>query len=183
MRINGDTGNNAGVSDALQLQTRAVSVSAIHEASLSGQAFSWNAVTYDPDAADTALLVRNDSPTKNLVIERVYFRCDTATAFDIHIVTASFTIAGTLAVTGVCLNKSSPTVADATAYGDETGNTQGDIILTGYAPLAVNAQATTSLPQDVNLAGSVILGQNQAIGVDIVTASTAVECTIVGYFL
>ena len=151
MRITGDTGNNAGVNDDLQLQTRAVSVSAIHEASLNGQAFSWNTPTYDPDALDTALLVRNDSSTKKLVIEKVYFRCDTATAFDIHIVTASFTIAGTNAVTGVCLNQSSPTVADATAYGDETGNTQGSIIWTGYAPLAVNAQATTSIPQEIEV--------------------------------
>ena len=178
MRINGDTGNNAGVSDALQLQTRAVSVSAIHEASLSGEAFSWNAVSADIATTETALLVRNDSSSKKLVIEKLYVYSDVATAIDVHLVTATFTIAGT-AVVGVCLNKSGATVADATAKTDETGNTQGDIIVTLHTPeLTTSAE---SVGYDFN--GSVILGQNQAIGVDIVADSAAFECTLVGYFL
>lgn len=178
MRINGDTGNNAGVSDALQLQTRAVSVSAIHEASLSGEAFSWNSVTADIAATETALLVRNDSSSKKLVIEKLYVYSDVPTAIDVHLVTATFTIAGT-AVVGVCLNKASATVADATAKTDETGNTQGDIIVTLHTPELTTA--AESIEYDFN--GSVILGQNQAIGVDIVADSAAFECTIVGYFL
>jgi hypothetical protein len=175
-------GYNAEVNSDNQLSTRAVSISALHQASLNGEAFAWNAVTYDPDAADTLLLVRNDSSTKYLVIDKIYVRCDTATAVDVHLVTANFTAAGT-AVTGVCLNKASATVADATAKADETGNTQGDIILTAYLHLAVNAQATTSVAQMIDLEGAVILGDDQAIGVDLVTASTAAECTIIGHYI
>ena len=178
MRIGGNTGNLADVNDSLQLLTRAATVSALHEASLSGQAFAWNAVSADIDTGDTALLVRNDSSSKKLVIEKLYVWADVAAAFDVHLVTASFTAAGT-AVTGVCLNKASATVASATAYADETGNTQGDIILTLHS----NELATDQFGIDYNFDGGVILGENQAIGVDIIGESAAFECTIVGYYL
>jgi len=178
MRITGDTGNNAGVSDALQLQTRAVSVSAIHEASLNGKAFAWNAVSADVAGGATALAVRNDSTTEYLVIDKIYVYSDVATAVDVHLVTATYTSAGT-AVTGVCLNKAKATVATATAHANETGNTQGNIIITLHTP-----ELTTSAESVVyDFDGAVVLGQGQAIGVDLVEDSAAFECTIIGYYI
>ena len=178
MLIQGTTGVTAEVNDARQVLTRAVNVSAIHEASLLGNAFAWNAESADLAAGATALLVRNDSGTKNLVIEKIYIYSDIATAVDVHLVTASFTADGT-AVTGVSLNKSTSATADATAYANETGNTQGDIIVT------LHTQELTTAQQgfDYNLHGAVILGDDQAIGVDIVADGAAFECTIFGYFI
>ena len=178
MQVIGTTGVIAEVNDDKQLTTRAVSVSALHEASLSGQAFAWNAVSADIDAGDTALLVQNTSSSKKLVIEKIYVYSDVATAVDVHLVTASFTIAGT-AVTGVCLNKANPTVAPATAKADETGNTQGNIIIT----LHTSELTTSQEAVEYDFSGSVIIGQNQAIGVDLVAELAAFECTIIGYFL
>jgi hypothetical protein len=178
MQITGTSGTIAEVNDRKQVLARAVNVSAIHEAALLGNAFSWNAISADIDAGDTALLVRNDSGTKYLVIEKIYIYSDVATAVDVHLVTTSFTAAGT-AVTAVALNKSKSATADATAYADETGNTQGDIIVT------LHTQELTTAQQgfDYDLRGAVILGDDQAIGVDIVAEGVAFECTIFGYFI
>lgn len=177
MRINGNT-YTAEVNAESQLLTRAIQVSALHEAALKGEAFAWNAISADIAAAATALLVRNDSATKYLVIEKIYVYADAATAVDIHLVTASFTAAGT-AVTGVALNKTKSSVADATAYANETGNTQGDIIVTLHTQELTTAQEGF----DYDLNGAVILGHDQAVGVDLVADTAAFECTIFGYFI
>ncbi|MHC4215827.1 MAG: hypothetical protein ACYSWP_20960, partial [Planctomycetota bacterium] len=116
----GNSGYKAEVNSSNQLQTRAVQVSALHNASLNSEAYSWNAVTEDLAAAGTALAVRNDSDSKYLVIEKIYIRTNVTNAIDIHLITSTYTSAGT-AVTGVCLNKAKPTVADATAHANETG--------------------------------------------------------------
>jgi len=177
MRINGNTYSAEVTSDS-QLKTYAVSIPAIQAASMKGKAFAWNAVSADVAALATALAVRNDSTTESLVIDKIYVYSDVATAVDVHLITASYTSAGT-AVTGVCLNKETPTVASATAHANETGNTQGNIIITLHTPeLTTSAEA---LAYDFN--GAVILGQGQAIGIDIVADSAAFECTIVGYYI
>ena len=171
-------GYNAEVNSDNQLVTRAVSISALHQASLNSEAFAWNAVTADIAGAETALCVRNDSSTKYLVIDKLYVYSDVPTAVDVHLVTANFTAAGT-AVVGVCLNKASATIADATAKADETGNTQGDIILTLHTPELTTAAESVSY----DFEGAVILGDDQAIGVDIVADSAAFECTIIGHYI
>lgn len=177
MRINGNT-YTAEVNSDSQLKTYSVTLSALAAASMKGKAFAWNAVSADIDATDTALAVRNDSTTEYLVIDKLYVYSDAATAVDVHLITASYTAAGT-AVTGVCLNKAKSTVAAATAYADETGNTQGSIIVTLHTP-----ELTTSAESvEYNFDGSVILGQGQAIGVDLVAESTAFECTIIGHYI
>ena len=177
MRINGNT-YTAEVNSDERLLTKAVTVSAIHEASLKGKAFAWNAISADVAAAATALAVRNDSTTEYLVIEKLYVWSDVPTGVDVHLITATYTSAGT-AVTGVCLNKAKATVATATAHANETGNTQGNIILT----IQTNELTGDQKAQQFDFAGSVILGQNQAIGVDIVADSAAFECTIIGYYI
>ena len=177
MRINGNT-YTAEVNSDSRLKTQSVSTSAINAASLKGKAFAWNAVSADIAAAGTALAVRNDSTTEYLVIEKIYVYSDIASAVDVHLVTATYTSAGT-AVTGVCLNKATATVATATAHANETGNTQGDIIVTLHTP-----ELTTSAESiEYDFKGSIILGQNQAIGVDVVADSAAFECTVIGYYI
>ena len=177
------TVNDAGGEDAIvsggNLHTRAVNVSALHEASLNGDAYSWNAVSADIDATDTALLVRNDSSSRLLVIEKLYVWSDVATAVDVHFTNgAAFTPAGT-AVTGVNLNRSLVKVADATAKADETANTQGNIFLTLHS----NELATDQFGIDYDFKGGVVLGKNGCIAADIVAEPTAFECTIIGYFI
>lgn len=180
MRIeDGSSGAIAAVTTENKLQTRAVQISALHEACLNGDAYAWNAISADIDGGDTALLVRNDSSTRYLVVEKLYVYSDVATSIDVHVIgTSTFTAAGT-AVTGVNLNPSSGNVADATAFADETGNTQGSIILT----LATAELTTHQEGIDYDFKGGVILGTNDCIGVDIVADSAAFECSIIGYFV
>lgn len=178
MRINGNT-YTAEVTADQQLRTRAVMISAIHEASLKGDAYSWKAVNANIDATDTALLVRNDSSTRYLVIEKLYVWSDVPTAIHVHLTSrAAFTAAGT-AVTGVNLNTTIQNVAPATAFGDETANTQGNIILT----LETNELTTDQFGIAYDFDGSLILGQNGCIAVDLVAESAAFETTIIGYYI
>lgn len=173
------TGYQAAVTSAKKLQTRAMQISAWHEACLNGDAYAWNGISADIDTGDTALLVRNDSATRYLVIEKLYIWCDVAAQFDVHVIPHStYTLAGT-AVTGVNLLVGSGKVADATAKADETGNTQGSIILT----LHTNELATDVFGLDYDFHGGVILGQNSCIAVDIIGESAAFEATFFGYFV
>lgn len=173
------TGSLAQVTTDFKLQTRATTVSAWHEACLNGDAYAWNAVSADIDTGDTALLVRNDSDTRYLVIEKLYVWCDVAAQFDVHLVpTSTFTAAGTT-VTGVNLLAGSGKVADATAMADETGNTQGSIIIT----LHTNELATDIFGIDYDFKGGVILAKNSCVAVDIIGESAAFEATFFGYFL
>ena len=177
MRIQGNTYSAEVTSDS-QLKTYSVSIPAIQAASMKGKAFAWNAVSADVAALATALAVRNDSTTESLVIDKIYIYSDVATAVDVHLITASYTSAGT-AVTGVCLNKAKSTVASATAHANETGNTQGNIIITLHTPELTTSAESVAYEFD----GSVILGQGQAIGIDLVADSAAFECTIIGYYI
>lgn len=172
-------GYSAKVTQDMRLLTHAVSISPIQEASLKGDAFSWNAINANIDTGDTALLVRNDSTTQYLVIDRIYVWTDVSSDIDIHLTDgAAFTPTGT-AVTGVCLNRSKPKTAQATAKADETANTQGNIILT----LQCNETATDIFAIDYDLKGALILDQNDCVAVDIVDEPGAFECTIWGYYI
>jgi hypothetical protein len=178
MRIEGNT-YTAEVNKDSQLLTRAVAITALHNASLKGDAYSWKAVNANIDATDTALLIRNDSVTRYLVVEKLYVWSDVASAIHVHMTNkATFTATGT-AVVGVNLNTASNNVAPATAIADETANTQGNIILT----LETNETTTDIFGITYDFNGSVILGQNGCIAVDLVAEPAAFECTIIGYFL
>lgn len=146
------------------------------------EAYAWNAVSANIDAGDTAILVCNDSTSKHLHIVKAYIRTDVAAQVDWH-VPAYGTWAGT-AITGVPLNRqrSASSTAPATAKADETGNTQGSIILTTYQHVAVNAQTTCSVAQWVDFGGLVVLGYHQSIAADLIDEPGAFECTIWGYF-
>jgi len=155
------------VVDALTLTDMA------HTSEEHGLAFAWASQTYDPDAGDTILLVKNTSSTRKLFIKGITLSCDTDTRVIIHLPTTEVTPTGTTIV-GVNLNTNSNNVAETTAIRDETNNTQGDVIWSGEIHAAQN-------PVQPELFGSIILGQNKSIGVDFVSASTAGDVTIVGY--
>ena len=138
-----------------------------------GDSFVWISQDADIDAADTLLLVRNDDPDKLLVIDKIIITGGNAVSrYEGHIVTASFTAAGT-AVANQNLNTASANVAAVTAFGDETGNTQGAVILD------VALLATTSLPIENP---GIILATGVAFGIDQVTESTAGSAMIFGHF-
>jgi len=171
--LEGRSGENVEVQGDGRMDVRAKSIDELALVSREkGLAFTWSNETYDPDAADTILGVQNTSATLDLYITDIWISCDTATVVEVHIPTAEPTMAGT-AVTGRNLNTTSNEVAPATAKGDETGNTQGDVI-GQFRVAAAGDSVHVKLP--------VILGQNKMIGVDVVTASTAASVTIVGFF-
>ena len=173
----------AGVNNRNQLLTRSIIVPAIHEASLLGKAYSWTAVSADINAGDTALLVSNTSDAENLVISRAYLWADTACQIKVHVpVAAVYT--GT-AVVGVNLNRNFANNAPAVAYADESASmfAAANVIETVYSYLAVNAQVTTSVGIPIDFLDAVILGEDDAIAVDLITENAAFEVTIVGYFI
>jgi hypothetical protein len=177
--MNDSNGTPVNVNADGQALTYSIALSPLHAASMKGDAYSWNAVSADIDTGDTALLVRNDSDTRYLIIHKVYCWADVAASFDVHTTDgAVFTAAGT-AVTGVNLNRANTRVADATAFGDESANTQGNILIT----LRSNELETDQFAVGYDFEGGLILGKNGVVAVDIIGESAAYECTIIGYFL
>ena len=169
------TGNKAAVDSEGHLIVDALTLSEIsHTSDAHGQAFIWASQTYDPDAADTVLLIKNTSSTRNLIITDVWFSADVETRVQIHLPTAEVTVAGTT-ITGVNMNTASGNVAEASAARDETGNTQGDVIWSGETQAANDTY-------HVDFKSAIHLGQNKSIGVDFVAAATAGDVTIMGYF-
>ena len=144
-------------------------------ATLDGRAYSFSNVTYDPDALDTIILLKNIHPTKNFHICDVAISCDAATEWHAHIVTAVFTQAGTLAITPVNLNSNFGNSSSIDAFGDETANTQGAII----HPHFVTTIANTSLQYNYN--GALAIAPGHAFALDTVTASTAAHVSVTGY--
>jgi hypothetical protein len=178
----GKTGKAAAVNSDNALMADAVVSSAMCEASLKGDAYSWTAVTTDINTGDTALCVVNQSKSRKLVIQSLYVYADVPSLLKVH-VPAACTWAGT-AVVGVNLNREKASVlADAVAYADETGTTFADanVILT----IATNETATDQFGvwiENLN-GGALILGYDDAIAVDIIGESAAFNCTIVGYYI
>lgn len=141
---------------------------------LDSEAYSFSNATYNYDAGDTILLVRNDNPDKDFYITRMWLQGDTATEVVMHCPTASFTPTGT-AVTGSNGHRGSGRTAQATSIADETGNTQGDVLWRG----AITANGASL---DIQLQDAVILGYHNSVGIDYVTDGAAARVTIWGYF-
>lgn len=138
-------------------------------------AYSWTSATYDTDAGDTLLLVKNTNASALLHIHKVDIWTDTASRVTFHTTDgASFTPTGT-AVTGVNLNRASGKVASATAKADETGNTQGNIVLASYA----EANKTN----DWDFDDAIVLGNGDLFAVDLVTAGTGATVTFTGFYV
>ena len=153
--------------------------SAIHKATLRGDAYAWNAITSDIGTNDCALYVRNLSQDRLLVINRIYVWADVPSAIPIHLQTSSSTFDTGVAVVGVNLNTSSAKVADADGQSDSDTPTVGTLLLS----LRNNETTGDEFGIDYMTNDEIILGTNGLIGVDIVADSAAYECTIIGYFI
>ena len=174
LTIIGPSGSTAAVSsNALNVLMKSDFQKAVED----GDAYSWSSLTYDPDAHDTILAVENNSATRDLYIQEIHIQTDAAGQ---HVVfTASGdTMTGT-AVTGTNLNRNSSNAAPATAKCDETNNAeQGATYPTRfYTGLLAN---DGSICYTVN--GSIILPNDHHIAVDLTSAATAANVTIIGYF-
>lgn len=184
--IKDGTGNGyeAKVNSSNQLHTRSVLITPLHDAALRGDAFSWNAVSANIDTTDCMLLVTNDSSTRLLVIDHAYVRGDIAGQIDFKLADMSgLTPTGT-AVVGVNLNRISNSIADATAIADETQSAATTVFYTFYQHLKVNAAGTTSPMERIDFEGSIILGEDDAIGIDtILEPAAGFEATIIGYYI
>jgi hypothetical protein len=168
----GASGNVAGVDDENRLKVYSTTEKEIsHESETNKRAYTFTH-SYDYDAGDTIIWLKNTSSLYNLIIERVGLASDTTTKFISHFPNGT-TPAGT-EITGTQLNRSSNNSADVQCYGDETGNTQGVIEVQGIIP----ANTTIILPYD----GSVVLGPNDEFAFDFVTAGTLGMATIRAYF-
>ncbi len=135
-----------------------------------GDGYSYSNLTYDYDAGDTILLIKNTGDADFLAVD-FYLSGDTATEVAIHIITANITPAGT-AVTGINLNGKSGNVAETTDIEDETDNTQGGVVWRGV----IEANKTLHVPFP-----AIVLGKNNSIGVDYTTNGAAARVTILGF--
>jgi hypothetical protein len=175
------TGPTAAVNSNNQLKVAATASSAMREAALKGDAYSWTAVTANLAAGGTALCVTNQSKSRKLVIESLYGYADVPTLLKVH-VPAACTWAGT-AVVGVNLNRESTILADAVAYANESGTTFADtnVVLT----IATNELTTDQFGIWIEKlhGGAIILGYDDAIAVDVIADSAAFNCTITGYYI
>ena len=177
MQINGPNGQYVKVDEGNRLYTRSVRETMIaHCCTEHASAFSWTIVSYDYDAADTILLVRNDSTTEILYIDTVWAWIKTAGALLLHHPTADFVINGTTVV-GVNLNTTSGVLADATAMADETGNTQGDILDMRYC-----AGAASIGVHFLNEDGVIALGYHDSLGLDAVAGGDECLAVMMGYY-
>lgn len=177
MQIQDGTGSAraAGVSDdnRLDVSSRA-SGRPYYNSRDEGETYAWVTPTSTTAAADTVLLVKNTSPTKDLHIEKVMIGGDATSRFVIHRPTVVVATPTGTANTGTNLNGNSANVAPATAIQDETTNAQGAILASGSFIADQGAQ--------VCFDGAVSLGQNDSIGVDVVIAQGEIDCVIIGYF-
>lgn len=179
----GSTEVKAKVDASNRLHTFNVQHSAMSEASLNGDAYSWTSVTSDINTGDTALVVQNKSHTRKLVIQQVYAYGDVPTLMKIHC-PAPVTFSGGAAVVGVNLNRGkAATLAVAIGHRDEEANAfvAGNVILT----LATNETTGDQygIMVDPLLDGAVVLGYDDIIAVDVIGEIAAYECTIAGYYI
>ncbi len=137
--------------------------------------FSWSLIPKASAGLDTIMAIRNESNSLFLHITSVEMTNDADTMVQIHMTNgAAYTAAG-LAIVGVCLNRTAPRVAEVTAFGDETANTQGNIIW--------QHEILADIPRFVDLHGAVILGKGETIAVDYTAAAGALATmTILGFF-
>ena len=139
-------------------------------------AFSWTIVPADFGAAETLLLVQNDSDALFLHITLAEFETDNASVVRLHLPNSvALTPTGGTLVTGVCWNQTAQKVAPAIARSNETANAIGLIIWD--KPIA----ADTNTP--VDLYGAVILAKGQSFAIDLTTAATSLaSCRVEGFF-
>lgn len=139
----------------------------------SERAFVWDFPNYDYDAGDTVMWLRNDS-NLNLHIHHIFLYSNAATIVQIHS-PDNLTPAGT-PETGNNINLNSSVTAEATAFQNETNNIKGVVLQTEY----VTADGTISMLKEEGY--EVILGKNDVIAIDLLTAGSSTFGHIAGYY-
>ncbi len=168
------SGREAAVSPANDLS---VTVGTAFEiAARRGDAYLWFTSDANVVAADTLLLIRNDSGSQDLVIDSVELLNGNVTqcVYDFHIVTAKYTATGT-EITGTNMNTNFASSATATAYHDETGASQGTVIKEYRALVGDTYYDFADM--------GIVLKEGVAFGIDQVTESDSGAVSIKGYFI
>jgi len=142
-----------------------------------GRAFTFASLTFDPNAHDTILGVKNEDTDMDLYIQTIIASSDTASQIQIF-EADNPTMAGT-AVVGSNLNRASGRVAKATAKANETGNGEQ---AGGYVKLFLRDLLAANTAKQIDVNGAIVLPTNKMIGVDLTTAATAANVTILGWF-
>ena len=141
-----------------------------------GDCYAFTNVAADIAQNETVLHVQNNSTTRNFHVVKVTASNDEAgIAFAVHL-PAACTPSGT-SLSGVNLNRTKNKTAPTTATADETNNAKANIIaLTHVAadtPLDILGDGVNDI---------CILGEDDAIAVDVLTATPAeTQCIILGY--
>ena len=182
MQLIGTKGVIAEVNDDKKLETRSVQISALHAASLKGNAFAWNAISSNLATTDCLILVSNTSDSQNLVIAHCYFEGDIVGQMDFKLCdTTGLTLAGT-AIIGVNLNRTSGKIAPASAWAGETASPATTVFYTHYQTLPY--AAVNGIMNKVDFESAIILGKNQAFGIDtILEPAAGYEATVIGYYI
>ena len=139
-----------------------------------GRTFFWSSDTYDYDAADTILLIKNTSSSRVLVIREIDVSTDTVTLCEIHTPTTVVTTPTGTAITGTNANGEAPHAEESTAIRDETTNAQGEMYWNNFIP--------ANSPVVIDFHDAIRLKQNQSIAIDLVTAGTGASVVIDGFF-
>ena len=174
--IAGASGQTALVKDGgLQVNPR----TDFEQAVLDGRAFAWAGLTKDATAHDTVLGLENNSSTDVLKIHKMIITSDLAGQAQVF-TTSGITMAGTTAVVGVNLNRASGRAANATAYTDETGNTEQG---SSYAGKVLTRVVADTVPTEIMFDGAIALATDHMVGVDLTSGSTAgATVAIIGWF-
>jgi len=175
----------AMVNTAAQQLTFDSNVSAMHTASLKGDAYSWTAVTDNLDTTDTAIAIQNTSHTRKLVIQDLYFFGDVPGLVEIHCpIPCTLATTSGFTIVGINLNrKYAATLAPAIAMSDETATTftQANTILSLMANEATAGQF--GLMVSPLLGGALMLGYGDIIAVDVVGEVATFTASISGYYI
>ncbi|KKM17595.1 hypothetical protein LCGC14_1674200 [marine sediment metagenome] len=142
-------------------------------AARAGLAWAIPNASADINTADTVLACRNDNEIRPFYIHSVMAGSDAVGELVVHRITAAYTSAGT-AITPINLSDVDAVTSELTCHGDETGNTQGDIV--GKIGVPVSGM------REIVYNGGLILQPGHAIGVDIVGEPTLNWCVVLGYF-
>lgn len=140
-----------------------------------GEAYAWNSQAINIDTTDTLLSIQNQSPNKDLVIDRFIFACqDTAHRYEVFKIPEAYTPTGT-AVPGVALGPRGGAGPSAVAKSDETGVDQ----TAANVFMEVSLLPTTSIEVKCGL----VLGGGEGIGVDQIGEGVLAACVAFGYFV
>ena len=148
----------------------------VRVARTTGEAFAWNSQNINIDTTDTLLSIQNQSPNKNLVIDRFIFNGGSvALRYEVFKITENYTPTGT-AVPGVSLGpRGGAGTTSAVAKSDETGVDQ----VAANVFMEVSLLALTPIEVKCGM----VLGGGEGIGVDQIGEGTVADCIAFGYFI